>query len=67
MKTILEFNLPDDHAEMRYAINGKHAIQALHRVADYLKTRGERGGTPDAALAIIREAVTRTLRECGEA
>lgn len=55
MKTILEFNLPEDQEEMRFAMQGAEATTALQELDNWLRSKIKYGQLEQDSEAIYQE------------
>ena len=66
MKAILEFALPDDEPEHRYALAGRDALIALEQIDEWARGRikhGEIGEESDGLLRELRAMIPSELVE----
>lgn len=55
MKATLEFTLPDDEAEHRYALAGRDALIALEQIDECIRGKLKHGDPSEEVAVILRE------------
>jgi hypothetical protein len=55
MKAILEFALPDDEQEHRYALAGRDALIALKQIDEWARERIKHGEISEESDGLLRE------------
>ena len=55
MKAILEFALPDDEQEHRYALAGRDALIALEQIDEWARGKIKHGEIGEEAETLLRE------------
>jgi hypothetical protein len=55
MKAILEFSLPDDEPEHRYALAGRDALIALEQIDEWARGKIKHGEISEEAEELLRE------------
>jgi hypothetical protein len=55
MKAILEFSLPDDEPEHRYALAGRDALIALEEIDEWARGKIKHGEISEEAEELLRE------------
>jgi hypothetical protein len=55
MKAILEFSLPDDEPEHRYALAGRDALIALEQIDEWARGKIKHGEIGEEAEELLRE------------
>jgi hypothetical protein len=55
MKAILEFSLPDDEQEHRYALAGRDALIALEQIDEWARGKIKHGEPSEEAEELLRE------------
>jgi len=55
MKAVLEFSLPEDEPEHRYALAGRDALIALERIDEWARGKIKHGEISAASETLLRE------------
>ena len=55
MKAILEFGLPDDEQEHRYALAGRDALISLEQIDEWARGKIKHGEIGEEAETLLRE------------
>ena len=55
MKAILEFSLPDDEPEHRYALAGRDALIALEQIDEWARGKIKHGEISEESETLLRE------------